>query len=93
MGKLVGLFLKDHPWVETDSKTAVKFMKELERELAEARAEVAALKEDAERWRAAKPLFDSGYQLENGDDAIGLFLPFEAEQCDPDAAIDAARKP
>ena len=48
--------------------------------------------EDAERWRTAEPLFEHGYEMEDGTPALALFLPSEAGRRSPNAAIDSARR-
>lgn len=65
------------------------FTNKLEKELAAERERADRNQEDAERWRAAKQMFEAGYEMEDGEPAIALFLP---EHLDPNAAIDAARR-
>lgn len=72
-----------------ETETIEDFTRQLERELAAERERADRNQEDAERWRAAELLFEAGYEMEDGEPAIALFLP---EHWDPNEAIDSARR-
>lgn len=73
----------------SEAKRAEELFTAMQRALTAERERADRNQEDAERWRAAELLFEAGYEMEDGEPAIALFLP---EHWDPNEAIDAARR-